>query len=193
MKYKGKINPRYTAKVHYITMLGRFMRTTFLAIFFALMTCCATADEIDNVITNLQDEWNDNETGVIIMPKTASTGDVLQKALGKWWFPTSQPPTNYIQFTNFTALKTREVSIPAGHYPSAQVHTYTAVLLQASQGVQLVVLLRYFDVYSSRAWVSAVFEVMPRPNNSPEPTAVGVLRSAVAGVIMVRRRLSFWR
>jgi hypothetical protein len=31
------------------------------------------------------------------------------------------------------------------------------------------------------------------PNNSPEPTAAGVLRSAVAGVIMVRRRLSFFR
>jgi hypothetical protein len=29
------------------------------------------------------------------------------------------------------------------------------------------------------------------PNNSPEPTAVGALRSAVAGVILVRRRLIF--
>jgi hypothetical protein len=156
-------------------MLGRFMRTTFLAIFFALVASCARADEIDNVVTNLPDEWNDNETGVIIMPQTASTQEVLQKVFGKWWFYTSQPPMNNIQITNFTTLKTRQVAIPVGHFPGAHVYSYTAVLVQASQGVQVVVLLRHFDVYTSRAWVSAVFEATPRPNNSPEPTPKGTV------------------
>jgi hypothetical protein len=57
------------------------MRTTFLAIFFALVASCATADEIDDVVTNLPSGWTDNETGVIITPQTASTEDVLRRSL----------------------------------------------------------------------------------------------------------------
>ena len=140
------------------------MRTTLLAIFFALVASCATADEIDDVVTNLPSGWTDNQTGVIITPQTASTEDVLQKVFEKWLFYTSQQLTNYIRITNFTVLKTRQVAIPVGHFPGAHVYSYTAVLVQASQGVQVVVLLRYFDVYTSRAWLSAVFEVNPRPN-----------------------------
>ena len=146
------------------------MRTIFLAVFFALVASCATADQIDNVVTNLPDGWTDNETGVIIMPQTASTEDVLQRVFGTWWFYTSQELTNYIQITNFTVLKTRQVAIPVGHYPGAHVYSYIAVLVKASQGVQVVVLLGYFDVYTSRAWLSAVFEVKPRPNPALEPT-----------------------
>jgi hypothetical protein len=127
------------------------MRTTFLAIFLALVATCATADVIDNVITNLPDGWNDNETGTIIMPKTASTKDVLQKALEPRLF-------DFGQITNFTILKTRQVAIPCCHFPGAHADSYTAVLVQASQGPKVVVLLRYFDVYTSRAWLSAVFE-----------------------------------
>jgi len=149
------------------------MRTTFLAIFFALVASCATADEIDNVVTNRPNGWNDNEMGVIIMPQTASPEDVLQRVFGKWWFPTNQPPTAYIQITTFTVLKTRQVAIPVGHFPGAHVYSYTAVLVQASQGVQVVVLLRCFDVYTSRAWLSAIFEVEPRPNKSLEATRDG--------------------
>jgi hypothetical protein len=139
------------------------MRTTFLAIFFALVASCATADEIDNVVTNRPDGWNDNELGVIIMPQTASTEDVLQRVFGKWWFYPTQQLTNYIHITNFTVLKTRQVTIPVSHFPGAHAYSYTAVLVQASEGEQVVVLLRYFDVYTSRAWLSAVFEVKSRP------------------------------
>jgi hypothetical protein len=106
--------------------LGRFMRTTSLAIFFALMASCATADQIDNIVTNLPDVWDDGSTRLIIMPKTASTEDVLQRVFQKWWFPDSQI-ANYSQITNFTVLKTRQVSIPCCHYPGAQVYSYTAV------------------------------------------------------------------
>ena len=99
------------------------MRTTFLAIVFALVAICARADQIDNVVTSLPDFWNDNETGVIIMPQTASTEDVLRSVFEKWSFPTNQPPTGYVQVTNFTVLKTRQVAIPVGHYPGA--HAYS--------------------------------------------------------------------
>ena len=131
------------------------MRTTFLAIFLALVATCARADVIDNVITNLPDGWNDNETGTIIMPETASTEAVLQRVLRDWLFP------GFGEITNFTVLKTRQVAIPVGHFPGAHVYSYTAVLVQASQGGKVqraVVLLRCFDVYTSRAWLSTVFD-----------------------------------
>ena len=149
--------------------LGGVMRTTVLAIFFASAAIFARADEIDNVVTNLSDGWNDNETGVIITPQTASTDDVLQRVFDKWCFYTFEPPTNYFHITNFTVLKTREVAIPVGHFAGARAYSYTAVLVQASQGVQVVVLLRYFDVYTSRAWLSAVSEIKPPPNTALVP------------------------
>jgi hypothetical protein len=145
------------------------MRTSFLAFFLAMVASYATADEIENVVTNLPDGWNDNETGVIIMPQTASTQDVLHRVFQTWQFYTSDY-TNYIQITNFMILKTRQVAIPVGHFPGAHVYSYIAVLVQASQGVQVVVLLRYFDVYTSRAWLSAVSEIKPPPNTALEPT-----------------------
>jgi hypothetical protein len=138
------------------------MRATFLAIFFALVVGCAAADEIDSVVTDLPNGWNDNETGVMIMPQTASTEDVLRRVFEKWWFPTNQPPTGNIQITNFTVLKTRQVAIPVSHYPGAHVYSYTAVLVQSNCG-EKVVLLRCFDVYTSRAWLGALFNVKPQP------------------------------
>lgn len=139
------------------------VRATFLAFCFALVTSCATADEIDNVVTDRPDGWNDNQTGVIILSQTASTDDVLRRVFEKWWFPTNQPPTGNIQITNFTVLKTRQVAIPVSHYPGAHVYSYTAVLVQSNCG-EKVVLLRCFDVYTSRAWLSALFDVKPGPS-----------------------------
>ena len=138
------------------------MRTTFLAILFALVASCATADEIDDVVTNLPDAWNDNETGVIIMAQTASTEDVLQRVFRVWVFP------GFGQITNFTILKTRQVAIPICHFPGAHVYSYTAVLVQSNCG-EKVVLLRCFDVYTSRAWLSTPFDVKHRPNTALEP------------------------
>jgi len=131
------------------------MRAIFLAIFFALVASCATADEIDDVVTNLPGGWNDDTTGTIIMPKTASTEDVLQRVFRVWVFP------DFGQITNFTVLQTRQVAIPVGHFPGAHVYSYTAVLVQASWGQKVVVLLRSFDVYTSRAWLSALFLTKP--------------------------------
>jgi hypothetical protein len=136
------------------SLSGRFMRATFLTIFFALVASYAMADQIDNVVTNLPDGWNDNEAGLIIMPKTASTKDVLQRAFRVYVF-------GFGQITNFTVLKTRQVPIPCCHFPGASIYSYTAALVQASQGGKVVVLLRYIDVYTSRAWLSAVFYANP--------------------------------
>jgi hypothetical protein len=143
--------------------LGRFMRSTLPAIFFALAATCATADEIDSVVTDLPNGWNDNEAGVIIMPQTASTGDVLPKVFEHLrYFDSQSQPAHYIWITNFTVLKTRQVSIPSGHYPGARGYSYTAVLIQSNCG-EKVVLLRCFDVYTSRAWLAALFDLKPQP------------------------------
>lgn len=139
------------------------MCATLLALSFALVASCAAADQIDDVITDLPDGWNDNETGVMIMAQKASTEDVLRRVFEKWLFPTNQPPTGYAQVTNFTILKTRQVAIPVGHYPGAHSYSYTAVLVQSNCGDK-VVLLRCFDVYTSRAWLGALFEVKPQPD-----------------------------
>lgn len=139
------------------------MRATFLAIFFVLVASCATADEIDSVVTDLPDGWNDNESGVIIMPQTASTEDVLPKVFEHLrYFDSRSQSAHYIWITNFTVLKTRQVTIPVGHYPGAHAYSYTAVLVQSNCG-EKVVLLRCFDVYTSRAWLGALFDVKPQP------------------------------
>ncbi len=131
------------------------MRTTFLAAFFALVAGCATADQIDNVVTNLSDAWNDHATGPIIMQKTASTEDVLPKVFEHlFYFDSQSQVAHYIQITNFTILKVRQVAIPCCHFPGAKVYSYTAVLLQTNLG-EKIVLLRCFDVYTSRAWISS--------------------------------------
>ena len=128
------------------------MRTTFLAIFLALVARCATADVIENVVNNLPDGWNDNTTGTIVMPKTASPDDVLRRIFQAWEF-------DFGQITNFAVLETRPVRIPCGHFRDAPAYSYTAVLIQPSQGEKVVVvLLRSVDVYTSSAWLSAVFE-----------------------------------
>jgi hypothetical protein len=131
------------------------MRTTFFAIFLAFVVRCATADVIDNVVNNLPDGWNDNETGLILMPKTASNEDVLQRIFQ------NVCAFEFGEITNFTILETRQVRIPCCHFPDAPAYSYTAVIIQPSpsQGEKIVVvLLRYFDVYTSRAWSSAFFE-----------------------------------
>ena len=136
------------------------MRTTFLSILFALMADCAIADQIDNVVTNLPDCWSDVVTGPIIVPKTASVEDVLPKLFEHWLFPDSQM-TNYSRITNFTVLTTRQVIISVYHSPRAPVHTYTAVIVKTNLG-EKVVLLRYIDVYTSRAWWSSeIFDAKP--------------------------------
>lgn len=132
--------------------LRPFMRTTFLAIFLALVARCATADVIENVVNNLPDGWNDNTTDTIVMPKTASPDDVLKRIFQAWVF-------DFGPITNFTVLETRQVRIPCLHFRDAPAYSYTAVLIQPSQGDKVVVvLLRSFDVYTSSAWLSAVFE-----------------------------------
>jgi hypothetical protein len=129
------------------------MRTTFLAIFLAFVAKFATADVIDNVVANLPDAWNDNQAGLTIMPKSASTEDVLQRVFQ------NVSVFEIGQITNFTVLETRQVSIPWCHFPNAPVYSYTAVLVQPSRGDKVVVvLLRYLDVDTSRAWSSAFFE-----------------------------------
>jgi hypothetical protein len=132
------------------------MRTAFLVIFFALLAICSRADPIDNVVTNLEDGWRDNETDLVIMPKTASSEDVLQKVFRTYVF-------YFGEITNFTVLKSRQVAIPCCHFRGAPVYSYTAVLVQASQGGKVVVLLRSVDAYTSRAWLNAVFYTEPAP------------------------------
>jgi hypothetical protein len=128
------------------------MRTTFLAIFLALVARCATADVIENVVNNLPDGWNDDPADTIVMPKTASTNDILMRVFQAWRF-------DFGRVTNFTILETRQVRIPCGHFRDAPAYTYTAVLIQPSQGEKVVVvLLRSFDVDTSSAWLSTAFE-----------------------------------
>lgn len=139
------------------------MRATFLAIFFVLVVSCAAADEIDDAVADLPNGWNDNESGVMIMPQTASTEDVLRKVFEHLrYFDSHSQPAHYIWVTNFTVLKTRQVDIPVVHYPGSHAYSYTAVLVQSNCG-EKVVLLRCFDVYSSRAWLGALFDVKPQP------------------------------
>ena len=133
------------------------MRIAFLAIFLALVASYAKADQIDSVVTNFPDGWIDRvaiDAGLTIMPKIASTKDVLQDVLRNYGF-------YFGQITNFTILKTRQVAIPCGHFRGAPVYSYTAVLVRASQGGKVVAFLRYVDVYTSRAWLSAVFYADP--------------------------------
>jgi hypothetical protein len=128
------------------------MRTTFLAIFLALVARCATADVIENVVNSLPDGWNDDQAGTIVMPKTASTNDILTRVFQVWRF-------DFGRITNFTILETRQVRIPWGHFRDAPAYTYTAVLIQPGQdGEVVVVLLRSFDVDTSSAWLSTAFE-----------------------------------
>jgi len=131
-----------------------------------------TGDQIENVIINLPDGWKDDVTGPIILPKTASTEDVLPKVFEQWLFPDSQM-TNYSRITNFKVLETRQVSIPRFHFTGAPVYSYTAVLVQTNLG-EKIVLLRCFDVYTSRAWLSSeVFDV--KPSRQATATAPSVL------------------
>lgn len=133
------------------------MRATFLVVFFVFVAFCATADEIDDVVTNLPDGWDDDQQGTIILPKTASTNDVFQSVLGRDAVPYCS--------TNFTVLRTRQIAIPSSHI-STPVYSYTAVLVQGNgtgtiqiQGIRrikVVVLMRYIDVYDQRAWLSSV-------------------------------------
>jgi hypothetical protein len=131
------------------------MRTILFAILLAFLVRCARADVIDDVVNNLPDGWNDNETGLILMPKTASNEDVLHSIFQNVY------AFEFGEITNFTILETRQVRIPCCHFPNAPAYSYTAVIVQPSPsqgGKIVVVLLRYFDVDTSRAWSSAFFE-----------------------------------
>jgi hypothetical protein len=129
------------------------MRTTLLIIVFALMAGCATADVIDNAVANLPDGWSDNVPGLVILPKAASTEDVLQNVFQK------VTVFDLGLITNFTILETRSVQIPCSHFRNAPTYSYTAVLVQPGQSEKVVIVfLRDFDVYDSKAWTSAFFE-----------------------------------
>lgn len=140
------------------------MRTTILTILFAFAAACARADQIDNAITNLPDGWTDDPSGLIIVPKDTSPDDALQKVFQGRVFP------DVGTVTNFTVLKTRQVKIPVGHFEGARAATYTAYLIKPSRDGNLVVLLRYFDVYSDAgAWASAVFAEKPSSGSVGQP------------------------
>ena len=140
------------------------MRATILAILFAFAAACVRADPIDNAITNLPDGWSDEPSGLIIVPQDTSPDDALQKVFqGKVFADVGT-------VTNFTVLKTRQVKIPVGHFEGARAVSYSAYLIKPSRGGNLVVLLRYLNVYpDAGAWASAVFAEEPSPGSVRQP------------------------
>src|ERR1017187_7740455 len=95
---------RRESAVAQLFSLGRFMRVTLLTFFFALSAFCATADQIDNLVTNLPDGWDGGQTPMVNLPETSSVEQVLRGVFKVWWFDDSH-------VTNFTVLKSRQVTI----------------------------------------------------------------------------------
>lgn len=123
------------------------MCRTLLAASFALFAICAIADEIDDLVTNLPDGWDGGISSVIPLPETAPTEQLLHIVFQQWWFD-----NNHI--TNYTTLKSRQVTIPRAHFPSAYTDSYTAALVQTGHG-EKIVLLRY-EAFT-KGWWSRVF------------------------------------
>jgi hypothetical protein len=129
------------------------MRVTLLTFFFALSAFCATADQIDNLVTNLPDGWDGGQTPMVNLPETSSVEQVLRGVFKVWWFDDSH-------VTNFTVLKSRQVTIPRAHSPGAFTDSYTAALVETNHGKKIV-LFRYWSWDLARGWWSRVYDEKP--------------------------------
>jgi len=126
------------------------MRTAFFAIFFALLTGSATADQIDSLVTNLPDGWDGGMTPIINQPETASIDQLLPKAFHCWLLEDS--------IADYKVIMSRQVSIPRARFPGAYTDSYTAALVQMRHG-EKIVLFRY-EAFS-KGWWSRVFPFPP--------------------------------
>jgi hypothetical protein len=125
------------------------MRATFLALLFALLTSFAAADEIDMLVTNLPDGWDNGMNSIINLPESASVTQVLGAAFQVWWIDNTH-------ITNYTLLTSRQVAIPRAHFPGAYTDSYTAAFVQTSHGKKIV-LFRY----GGDGWWSRIFPFPP--------------------------------
>ena len=131
------------------------MRITFIAIFVALLTSCATTpDPIDHLVADLSAThglWI-NGIGVgIDSPKTASTEQLVEQVFKKALFNTGRATPPVVEsVTSYKILRIRQVRIQG-----IKVEKYTAVLVQTNLGEKIVLLkfqedfghwwFRYYD------------------------------------------------
>ncbi len=122
------------------------MRTALVIILIALWAGCATADPIDNLVTNLSSShgmWINGIAPIIELPETATTEQVVERVFKMTGFDEGQ-------VTRFKILETRTVHIQ-GSVPDL----YTAVLVETKFG-EKIVLLRYEG--KTIGWWSRVYK-----------------------------------
>ena len=124
--------------------------TAFIAVFFALFSDSATADQIDCLVTNLPDGWNNGITSIINKPETASIDQLLPEALHCWLLEDS--------IADYKVLMSRQASIPRARFPGAYTDSYTAALVQTRHG-EKIALFKYESF--SKGWWSRIFPSPP--------------------------------
>ena len=127
------------------------MRIPFLAIVFVLAAGCARADQIDNVVTNLPDDWHDGPTPVIILPQTTPVGQLLTNSFHCALLDDC--------ITNYSLMMSRQVTLTNHGFWTER---YLAVLVRTKRGEKLV-LFKSFDLplpdgTRTNAWWSRVFD-----------------------------------
>jgi hypothetical protein len=110
------------------------MRTTVLAVLFALVAGCATADQIDNVVTNLPDNWpmGGSATPVFFLPQTAPLDQLLTNSFHCWQLDDS--------ITDYKVINRRQITNPRAHIPKGFMDSYLAVLVQTRHGEKIVLI-----------------------------------------------------
>jgi hypothetical protein len=115
------------------------MRSIFFIIAALLVGCATTPDPIDRLVTSLSPShglWTNGLFQPVRLPSTASAEDVISKVLER-------------QFSSYTVLKIRQVSIPFG----VSSELYTAALVQTSAG-QKIVLIKY----ETEGWWNRIYD-----------------------------------
>lgn len=130
------------------------MRSILFSIVTALLIgCVATPDPIDQLVARLSQQavpgrvsatfsWDSGISPVLGLPPTASTDEVVSKAMKMG---------GHSQVTDYKILKIRTVREERGDLP----HEYTAVLIQTPNG-QKIVLFKYIPSFG---WWSRVYDV----------------------------------
>jgi hypothetical protein len=123
---------------------GLTMRSTFYFLIVALLVGCATTPvPVDRLVKDLRSSsglWQNGTFPDINLPRTASTEEVLCKAL-----------EGDRQVTNYSIVKVRHVSIHSDF-----LHLYTEVIVQTNLG-EKIVLFKY-EGQTHGFWWSRIYD-----------------------------------